>query len=193
MDSEILLSKKELITFMSKNLFLEIILTPYKELSLFMEGMTNILRINFAKKVKNTIRNDKFCLYLPPYLQKINHSLIKGPLSSHFSLMDLRNYAYLNLDRVTSKKLFQYKEMAGGLQAPCTFYRGAEWLLGAEPQHSISEEEITDWLLSSESVLLSSLDVLSDQSVILELYAYQIISQIFSKNTDGARKLLDNM
>ena len=192
-DATCMLTETEMEKFLDKNTFINLIMAPYLEMSLFFEGITSIFRVTLSKKMIKRIRNDKFCIFLPPFLPQINHVMVRGPLTRHHSIHTLKDYAYLNLERVLELSLPSYLELNNSLCTPSYFFMATEKTVAIKDRRHLSQENINDWLLASESILLSQKSVNNEERILLEIYASLAIHTIFDGNLEGSKQWLDKI
>ena len=101
-------------------LFAELMQIPFKEFSLFIDGVIFYFRVNLDYDLLHRIRNDKYCLYLRPFFQGFKESDIHSIVYESSRILELREYAFLNLGKL--RKINNFSSLDEEESSPKEFY-----------------------------------------------------------------------
>jgi hypothetical protein len=101
-------------------LFGELMQIPFKEFSLFIDGIIFYFRVNLDYDLLHRIRNDKYCLYLRPFFQGFKESDIHSIVYESSRILELREYAFLNLGKL--RKINNFSSLNEEESASKEFY-----------------------------------------------------------------------
>ena len=211
-----LLDPDDLSEFLKNDIFEEICLSPLKNLTLFFEGLVDILGFEFSSEVLNVIRKDKFCLYISPCLKKLQICDVFGPVVRQQSVVSLTDYVFIVLERILSSRVGQVEGFSH-MKLSAYFLGKQDFLIPSgrnndkeatkrtdkrsdslkigpgSPQEPINVEDIKDWILQLEPILCSIKSMKSEQAVLLDCYIVLIIFQIFDGSIGAAKSIYDKL
>ena len=184
------------IDLIDNQLFEELIKIPYKELSQFIDGIIYHFRINIDYDILHRIRNDKYCLYLPPFFKGFKESHIDSIIYKLTRIFNLREYAFLNLGKLRNIGMSNTSEKKYEFYQPYCFYT-----IDDKPTSSNSKRQnvlpeldtLNDWLMIIEPTFTNIQSVDSKQSFLIEPYTLIILHQIFENNLESAKNVYDKI